>query len=926
VVRRSPTAVGHEPSTTRVNTRVVSGRGLVVVVNACSVSLFLAIVIFLRGFQPAAAGFDQNGWLLLVYHLSRLALAVYVVIISYSAGYRALELFHRDGRYNFSDARATFIMCFFLGASLYGIVFSVLGLFGLIGLGSSLTLTVPILLLSYRPLRALWPDRFEDVTRPLTQDTHATPLAASIVAVAAVGGALLFVLTRVVFIPVPDGNIWEHYLHYYRVVLASGSTGPNEVWHHFYNSKGGGLVFLVNVLSDFFGVQLVSGCFAVLAGFIILDLLLTYCQSASWALFGVALFFGYLCGDVSDGTMFKVHGVLLGYASFALWGSVRLQETSARHGRPLLTALVVSLFYLGFYLPVVTALFPLGFVLIVVANGRLRDRRVMGSFLIMTGALVAGSVIDVLTNWMMTGLPELTPIRWLWAIADRDKVEKVFGTGGVDFFLAVNNDLMHSRPWLQRIEATIRRPVPGAMMDVTFVAAMALLAAAWVRRRRNDSLAVGAKFLRQVAAFIVPLAAFVVVIPSPSIYRMGVISVVFTILAVVVIWKRLVDICVGGLELPLLAVNGEPEATIRHRSVRLWHVATIAIIAWGMASVFTHAEKNLRREWPIIGAYAMGSTSLDATLRAMESRYQSPPGTSVAAMAEFEKTVTSRGRILSLVYDPGYAYALPAEGIVSEPTYALIRNREQIFATTSDGVARYLRERNISHLVVNLRRPLFSTIAFTALFDPSEMKKHLSVAYEDGDFFILTWRGPQGDPPPDHLVRLFELKRTGALHYPFSSRFIVQMLTGEPTATNRAGSETIRDMFDRRLETVLLTDVLPSVSGKGARELLSGVWEAGRKELRNAKPAVRVAERDVRERLLRRFMETIYEWYVAEIGPEFATLAAECDERVPFGMSYPRDAACGSPAPMVRRLLRERWGQAAESVRKVEASSRALSR
>jgi hypothetical protein len=588
--------VGHEPSTTRVNTWVVSGGRLAVAVSVSFVIVFLAIVAFLRGFKPEAAGFHQSGSALLLYHIFRLALAVYTTIVCYSAGYWALKLLRRDGRDDFRDRRTTFIMCFFLGASLYGIIFSVLGLFGLISLGSSLTLTVPLLALAYRPLRSLCPERFEDVTRPLTHDTHSTPLFASIAGAAALTFALLFLVTRVVFIPAPDGNIWEHYLHYYRAVLVNGSTAPNEVWHHFYNSKGGGLVFLVNVLSDFFGVQLVSGCFVFVAGLIILDLLLTYCQSATWAFFGVAVFFSYLYGDVADGAMFKVHGVLLGYASFLLWGSIRLQEANARQGSLLLAALVISLAYLGFYLPVATALFPLGFMLVIIASGKLRDRRVLTSFVIMTGALVAGTAVDVVTNWMMTGLPELTPIRWLWVVANRDKVERVFGTGGIAFFLAVNNDLMGSASWLQRIDSTIRRPLPGTMIDVTIVAAVVLPAVVWVRHRCNEHLAIALKFLGQIAAFIVPLAVFVVVIPSPSVYRMGVISVVFTVLALVVIWKGVVDVSVGHLVLPLVTVDGERGETIGQRSIRLWHVATIAIIVWGIASAATRAEKNLRHE------------------------------------------------------------------------------------------------------------------------------------------------------------------------------------------------------------------------------------------------------------------------------------------------------------------------------------------
>lgn len=900
-MRPSPTTIEQETFANRITTSAISGRGVRIVVAICLTVVFLAIIAFLRSFKVDTAGFDQAGWSLRLYHALRLALGVYAMLICYSVGYRVLELLGRPAY--FEDGRTAFIASFFLGASLYGIVFTVLGLLGLISFGTALALTIPIVLFCHRPVRALWPERLEDLTRRLTQDTDAPPMFVFAVAAAAVIAVLAFLITRVVFIPVPDANIWEHYLHYYRLVLASGSTGPNEVWHHFYNSKGGGLVFLVNVLSDVFSVQVVSGCFAVVSGFIILDLLLRYCRSVSWALFGVALLFVDLSGDVSDGAMFRVHGVLFGYTAFVLWGSVRLPETRGREATLLLTSLVVSLLYLGFYLPVATALFPLGFVLILVATGRVRDRRVLSWFLIMAVAVGAGTAADLVTNWLMTGLAELTPVRLFWAIADREKVERVFGTAGVDFFLAVNNDLLQSHRWLKRIEATIRRPLPGEMMSAT-VAAAALLFAAWARYRRNQQRFAAPKLLRQIGGFIVPLVVFVLVIPSPSIYRMGVISIVLTVLAAVIVWKRVVDLQFGGLAVPLLTLDagGEPKAD--RRLVRLWHVATMAVVAFGILSAVMQTEKSLRRQWPIIAAYVTGSASLDATLRAMESRDRSGPGTTIAAMSEFEKLVASRGRILSVAYDPGYAYALPGEGILSEPTYALIRNRRHIFAATADEVVRYLRGRNISHLVVNLRRPLFSAVAFTALFDPSEMGRQLSVAYRDGDFFILTWRQPKADPLPDDLVQLFELKRTGVLHYPFSRRFVDQMLTVEPGVMNQP--EGVRDMFSRQLETVVARDVLPSLSDNGARDLFRRLWELSEIDVQRAKLAFPIVEREARERLLKRFMQKVYEWYIAEFGPDFAILAAECDERVPFAMNYPSDAACGSLDPMVRRLLRDK--------------------
>ena len=72
------------------------------------------------------------------------------------------------------------------------------------------------------------------------------------------------------------------------------------------------------------GAQIASAFFAMMAGVVILDILLEYCESASWAILGTILFFLFLYGDAASGAMFKHHLALLGYASFAFWGAVRI--------------------------------------------------------------------------------------------------------------------------------------------------------------------------------------------------------------------------------------------------------------------------------------------------------------------------------------------------------------------------------------------------------------------------------------------------------------------------------------------------------------------------------------------------------------------------------------------------------------------------
>lgn len=864
---------------------------MAVLIPVLLVVLFVSTVAFLREFKPDAAGFEQKGPLLLLYHVSRLGLAFYITILCFSAGYRALELFRVSPQGLFNSARKTFILCFFFGGSLYGIAFTVLGLAGLIRLETGLAFTVPVLLLSYRPLRALLNEFLEAEARHPFGDTHASPFFARLVILVAVGTALVFLLTRVVFVAVYDPNIWEHYLHYYRAVLASGSTQPNEVWHHFYASKGAGLFFLANVLSDFFGAQVVSACFVAVAGLIILDLLLEYCGSTIWAFFGVALFLAFLSGDVSDGAMFKHHLVLLGYVSFVLWGSVRLQEATARQFRPLMVVFVVSLIYLGFHLPVTAVIFPLAFLLLALANVMLHAKTRVYSFLTLACAVSAGAALDFVTNWVLTGLIEVTPMRWFWVIADHVKAEKVFGTGGIEFFLAMNNDLSAQYDWsFNRAWKILRYPVPRDSVGVA-VALLTLLGilVLVVQHRTRKPVSNSLKLLAYLTAFVLPLSAFAQAVQTVAVDRMALYSIVFTTLAGVVVWKMLVDTCVVS---------------------RFWHMATLVIVVCGMAATFVQATRSIGGQGPIIYQYAKGAMSLRDAFQTMESKFhKSTTGMSVAAMSEFRKTIRPGERILRLAYDAGFSYALPGEGIVSEPTYSLIRNPRKMLTERSDEVADYVRERNIRYFTLNLQSRLFSTIAFTSLFDAREMPEYFSIAYEDGDFFILTWRrSGQGKSLPDYLLTLVELKRTGVLHYPFTHRFAGLVIRGDQLVDSVAGFEKARDAFREDLDKAYSAEVLPLVSLRSSKTLLRHILDAGKREVDSAdaaelleargaisghvRIAEKVSERELKARLARLFVDAIYKEYIAELGSELASLSRRCDERVPFAMNYPADATC----------------------------------
>ncbi len=856
---------------------------------------FLSVVLFLREFHPEAGGFDQEGSWLLLYNLSRLGLMLFLILLCFSVGYFALHVLSFDLSKRFHAPRKLFILCFFLGASMYGILFAALGLAGLISLGVGLTCTLPVLAFSYEPVRALLNENSDAYGCLEPSNGQENPFAQRASILVAVGTGVLVVLTRVIFVGTTDNNIWEHYLHYYRQVLATGSTLPNEVWHHFYACKGAGLIFLANVLSDFFGAQLVSGCFIAVAGLIILDLLWEYCGSLTWACLGVTLFFAFLFGDVSAGAMLQSHVLLLGYASLAVWGGIWLQRIAEDSPQPLQVVLLVSLTYLGFYMPIATAMFSIGFAWLSLSQGFGETRRRSSAFLILGCGMFVGSALAMLVNWSLTGLPDVTPMRLFWPIANREKVEEVFGMGGIEFFLARNSDLSvifdksFKSAW-----KVLRYPLPMVVIVSSLLGYILIL----IRDRTRGVVASSDRLFVQVIGFLLALSALAQIIQNSSINRMALYSIILVSLALVVMLKRLSDASVTWLR---------------------WPGASSLIVGISIGVAIAQASLTVGYRWPTVLRYAFGTISIREVFREMESAGNLAPGMSTDAISEMRKTIREDERILRLTYDSGYYYGLPGQGIVSEPTYSIVRDPRKLLEASPLEVAEYLRLRKIDYFTISVHSSLFSTIAFTSLFDVQEMSKFFSVAYEDGDFFVLTWRDKvSGKPLPDRLLTVFELKRTGVLHYPFSQHFERSMDVDESYKRVPGDSSSlvdgeerfmaVRERFQSDLHWVFSAEVLSRVSLEGSRAVLVRVWEAGKQALSAAEPGelVRarwdvggrtrivenISERELRNRLLTLFKEAIYRKYKGEWGEDFAELERRCDERFPFAIRYPPHAKC----------------------------------
>lgn len=873
----------------------------------------LAAIAYHHYFDATGAGFDRRGVELIVYHVARLGLIAYLMAACYGLGYWTLAGLRQPLPFHGLKA---FISCFFLGASIYGLVFSLLGLASVLSFPLALVATAPFVLFLQQPLEILRGGIAMSALSALPRQAQEDVPAATrlgLVGILAVAIAL-FVVSRVLFIASPDGNVWEHYLHYYRSVLHTGSTQPGDVWHHFFNSKGGGLSFVGIFLGDLFSVQLVSTCFVLTAGAIIFDLLMDVCADMTWALLGVALYFSYFVGDVSDGGLFRVHAVILGYAAFSFWAWQQLPAASPDARRALLISFFISLAYAGFYQPVESAVLAPAFGIMWLGGLLVDDRRGGFALAVLCGAIVgAGTTVTIAINWLITGLPEITPMKTLWAIAQQDKAAHIFGMGGIDFFLAVNNDVTNTSSLFQRIYGAIRYLPMNSLTYLTIIAGglltVLVIAQAFAGRRPDR----GAKFVLAVGLFMVPFVVLNVVFPSPSLYRMGLYSTIFVIFATIAVWHKAVRFLPVDWQINPLGLSSKREGRPIEASIK--EVCVVGLIALMSLGTLYKAILSARPLASPIYRFASARSSLEQTMEQMESlNPRLVSGETEQAMAEFRRRSGYAGPVLGLVYDASYAYLLPGAGVVSEPTYAIVRDPGRLTLQPPGAVADYLRSKKIEYVALNLPSRLFTTFAFTSLFRPDQLGNYFDLAYEHGTFFIFHLRDnaqTQNPKPanriPDYVLSILEMKQQGVLHFPFSDEFAEALRNSSETLiTSSAEFDEIRIRFVDEMRAHMTKNMVDAVTLPDSKKVLRKIIDAAvtflqgadagqvlkRPRTFNGDLMVRMPESDARERMIDAVKIMLAKEYEARFGASLAALSVDCDERVPFLPSRPASARC----------------------------------
>jgi len=317
--------------------------------------VFAGYILLLAYFQKVDVyhqHFFMTGKKVCVYHLFRLAFIVYSCWLYYALGYFIFRIFHVSRP---EYTLTSLLLTFFTGVGSANTLFLFIGLAGYY--------TRPFLEIATLCLFVYSLPELSRCLRQVTLINKTNAVLGSSILLLPLGA---FLLVKGLY-PAGGHDYYQHYFHYYKRVIETGSILPNEVWYHFYYCKGAGLFFASMLLTDPLAPQLATLTLMLGAAGVMYLLIQQHSHSKLLAWLAVAMYFAFLIytpGPVENmhhggwGDMEKTHepAAVLLFAS--IWLVIGIIETQGARIWNITLAFVLSALVI---ISPTMSIYPLGF-------------------------------------------------------------------------------------------------------------------------------------------------------------------------------------------------------------------------------------------------------------------------------------------------------------------------------------------------------------------------------------------------------------------------------------------------------------------------------------------------------------------------------------------------------------------------------------
>jgi hypothetical protein len=559
------------------------------------------------------------------------------------------------------------------------------------------------------------------------------------------------VLTVAVFLLVkglyPGGghDYWNHYFPFYVRVVQSGSILPNDVWYHFYQSKGDVLYFLAMLLTDPLAPQLVTAGFVLCAACIVYALLRRISPNGLLPWIGVLLYFAFFIYTPGPqqfmvtggwGDLEKEHEMTAALLLGVVWCMIRLVGNSDNEKRPWILGLHAS----SVATTVVTL--QLGFLIGLYLTGYMvwfAIKRQWRKFAIafFGGVSTAITIIVIFAiNYELTGLILDQAILLSWPLVNLAKLAHwgpVFEA--IDLLTGMLGFVANAASWKE----TILWLIPYYLrLDIWWplVATGSIFAAVRFIRSQGGKRATQAYRVVGAMAWFAATVAFAAAFAGgrlqfDSFYRTSSFSYAPMLCLGLALWhfgigelddvvRPMRKVLAGGL-IGILLIG-------------------ITLTGYGNGSL-QDIEDHFRSIAHNAAAFWSGRLSIAEAYQNQQGWSARLPWGGIYPGAEKVWRLLPAGTRIWSFHIWSYCM-LPNCNFQGRMSFILSPQWPVVFFGTPERAQAVLRAEGLNFFFFTKEMPIEDAIVHAPLFSPDNIGKYLAVQWTDGTSYLLTWRGP----------------------------------------------------------------------------------------------------------------------------------------------------------------------------------------
>jgi predicted nucleic acid-binding protein len=547
--------------------------------------------------------------------------------------------------------------------------------------------------------------------------------------------------------PGGGGDYYTHYFYYYLEVLKNHGLAPNDVWYHYYYSKGSGLAFLGMLLTDPEAPALTTFPCVACAAIAMTTLAERMAPQSLWPAAGalVYLLFYLLNPNGSgEGEFQKDHEEIAALVVLTVWALCMERCGPPRPFRVMAAASGIAAAIVTQVVGILLGLFT--GLLSAWSMVRRRWSDVGGYGLV--GAAIAGAVLAMFVlSYVQTGMASDQELRLMLSFANFGRLDRwgvipvlIAGVWIRDNYLALEPPFGWGA--FKELGQFMRAGTLWPFLAGPVIAAVIL--------RVSDRFAGGRLTLSPDAA----AASFAAATAARLAVLLGFLAVIALAMgrAQSVSFVRL-----STFFIPLGAMFGIAGSVWaltrqigRRRDWWAWTVLPIALLVvvimeWQTSAHWTrriaadtaNALRFLSGQWSLAEAYAHA-----------ESRYAfggiNPSALAAAQQLPYGTPIWSTN-VDSYCMVPGCL-------IESVMSFKMSGRLDEILGGDPDLAKRRLQEAGLNYFLFDKNYQIIDLLPFGRLFAPETIGLYLGVKWSDGSTFLLTWAGPQSRPiGPDFL-------------------------------------------------------------------------------------------------------------------------------------------------------------------------------